>query len=177
MQESQGPIPLLALRTTVKGHPNCGAHCGTSSHHCHKCITVPSSLPSDPMGVGPEGAHQNICYNNSQTYPATHLTSACRIHGWLCHEIHILLLSKGKYPQSISQQLHWYSKYVNKLLFLRFYLFIHERHTEREGRDRGRGRSKFHVGSPMWDSIPGLRDHALNQWQMLNHWATQASCE
>ena len=45
--------------------------------------------------------------------------------------------------------------------FLRFYVFIHERHraggrdTE-SGRDTGRGRSRLHAGSPMWDSILGL---------------------
>ena len=39
-------------------------------------------------------------------------------------------------------------------------LFIHERHTER-GRDTGRERSRLHAGSPMWDLIPGLQDHAL----------------
>ena len=31
--------------------------------------------------------------------------------------------------------------------FLRFYLFIHERHTER-GRDTGRGRSRLSEGEP-----------------------------
>ena len=37
-----------------------------------------------------------------------------------------------------------------------------ERQTERErGRDTGRGRSRPHAGSPTWDSIPGLQDHAL----------------
>ena len=36
------------------------------------------------------------------------------------------------------------------------------RREERErGRDTGRGRSRFHAGSLMWDSIPGLQDHAL----------------
>ena len=46
--------------------------------------------------------------------------------------------------------------------FLRFYLFIHEGHREKERqRDTGRGRSRLHAGSPMWDSIPGLQDHAL----------------
>ena len=51
---------------------------------------------------------------------------------------------------------------------LRFDLFIHERHTERErerererGRDTGRRRSRLHAGSPRWDSIRGLQDHAL----------------
>ena len=56
--------------------------------------------------------------------------------------------------------------------FLRFYLFIHERHPER-GRDIGRGRSRLPTGSPMRDSIPGPQDHDLSQRQMLNHWATQ----
>ena len=34
------------------------------------------------------------------------------------------------------------------------------RDTEREGgRDTGRGRSRLHAGSPMWDLILGLQDH------------------
>ena len=34
---------------------------------------------------------------------------------------------------------------------------------------RGRGRrNRLHAWSPMWDSILGLRDHALSQRQMLN---------
>ena len=50
------------------------------------------------------------------------------------------------------------------------------RDRERErGRDTGRGRSMLHAGSLMWDSIPGLQDHALGQRQMLNCWATQVS--
>ena len=46
----------------------------------------------------------------------------------------------------------------------RFYLFIHERHTEK-GRDTGRGKSRLPVGSPMWDSIPGLWDQDLSRRQ------------
>ena len=40
---------------------------------------------------------------------------------------------------------------------LRFYLFIHKRHTER-GRDISRERSRLLIGSPMRDSIldPGV---------------------
>ena len=49
-----------------------------------------------------------------------------------------------------------------------FYLFIHERHTER-GRDTGRGSSRLHAGSPMWDMISGPRDHDLSRRQTLNH--------
>ena len=41
--------------------------------------------------------------------------------------------------------------------FLRLYLFTIER-----GRDLGRGRSRFHAGSPTWDLIPGLQDHTLD---------------
>ena len=52
--------------------------------------------------------------------------------------------------------------------FLRFYLFIHERHRVR-GRDTGRGRSRLPAGSPMWDSIPGPWDDALSRRQTLNH--------
>ena len=79
-------------------------------------------------------------------------------------------------PASAANQL-WlvfpYAKncHQNRLLipffFLRCYLFIHERHRERR-RHRQRERSRLHAGSPMWDSIPGLQDHALSQRQMLN---------
>ena len=58
-----------------------------------------------------------------------------------------------------------------RFFFLRFYLFIHERHTERS-RDIGRGRSRLPTGSLMQDSIPGAWDHTLSQRQTLNHWAT-----
>ena len=56
------------------------------------------------------------------------------------------------------------------------FLFIHERHRGRErGRDTGRGRNRLHIGSPMWDSIPGLQDHTLDWRQVLNRWANQGS--
>ena len=51
--------------------------------------------------------------------------------------------------------------------FLRFYLFIHETHTER-GRNTGRGRSQLHAENPMRDSIPGPRGHDLSPRQLLN---------
>ena len=44
------------------------------------------------------------------------------------------------------------------------------RDTEREGehsRDTGRGRSRLPAGSPTWDSIPGLQDHALGGKMVL----------
>ena len=39
--------------------------------------------------------------------------------------------------------------------------------TER-GRDRKREEKQAHAGSPTWDPIPGLQEHALSQRQMLN---------
>ena len=60
------------------------------------------------------------------------------------------------------------------ILFLRFYLFIHERHRERErGRDTGRGRSRIHARSPRQESISGLQDHALSQREAPYCSATQ----
>ena len=59
-------------------------------------------------------------------------------------------------------------------LFLkRFYLFIHERHTER-GRDTGRRRSRLPVGTPSGTRSQD-QHHALSWSQTLNHWATQVS--
>ena len=69
----------------------------------------------------------------------------------------------------------WYDLQCPFHFFLRFYLFIQERHRE-GGRDIGRGISRLPTGSLMWDSIPGLQDHDLNQRQMLNCWATQVPC-
>ena len=49
-------------------------------------------------------------------------------------------------------------------------------HRERE-RQRHRQREKQApcTGSPTWDLIPGLQDHALGQRQALNRCATQGS--
>ena len=43
---------------------------------------------------------------------------------------------------------------------LLFYLFIHERHTERS-RDIGRGRNRLPAGTLMWDSILRFWEEAL----------------
>ena len=45
------------------------------------------------------------------------------------------------------------------------------------GTDTGRESSRFPAGSPKWDSVLVPRGHDLNQRQMLNHCATQASLE
>ena len=46
-----------------------------------------------------------------------------------------------------------YTNAVVKGNFFKDYLFICERYRER-GKDLGRGRSKLHARSPMWDLIP-----------------------
>ena len=65
----------------------------------------------------------------------------------------------------------WYiSVYIN--VSFKDFIYLLKRDTEREkGRDTGRGRSRLHARSLIWDSIPGLQDHTLNQRQMLDHWA------
>ena len=57
---------------------------------------------------------------------------------------------------------------VTSLSFFIFkdFIYLLMRNTERErereiGRDTGRGRSRLHAGSLMWNSIRGLRDQAL----------------
>ena len=43
------------------------------------------------------------------------------------------------------------------------------RDTEKESKDKGRGRSRLHAGSLMQDLIPGIHDLALGQRQALNY--------
>ena len=58
---------------------------------------------------------------------------------------------------------------ANFLFFLKIFIYLFMRDTERErGRDIGRGRNRLHTGSPMWDLILGLQDHALGRRQALN---------
>ena len=59
-------------------------------------------------------------------------------------------------------------------IFLRFYLFIHERHMERD-RDICRGRSRLPGVSLMPDSIQGPPNYALSRRQTLNRLETQVS--
>ena len=47
------------------------------------------------------------------------------------------------------------------------YLFMRDMEKER-GREAGRGSSRLHARGPVWDSIPGLQDHALGPRQTLN---------
>ena len=49
-----------------------------------------------------------------------------------------------------------------------------QRERERQ-RHRQREKQAPCTGSPTWDSIPGLQDHALGQRQALNCCATQGS--
>ena len=95
-----------------------------------------------------------------------------------------LLILASNRPSSLYHFIKWLYQQLTDSWFLpsvflfffffRFYLFIHERDTER-GRDTGRGKSRLCARSPMRDLIPGPQDHALSWKQMLNHWAIQAS--
>ena len=57
------------------------------------------------------------------------------------------------------------------LFFLNFYLFM----IVTQSGGVGRQKQAPCTGSPTWDSIPGLQDHALGQRQAPNHCATQGS--
>ena len=75
----------------------------------------------------------------------------------------------GVYSVLIKQLNICFSSFLPFEVFfiLRFYLFIHERMTERErGRDTGRGRSRLLEGKLMWDWIPGPQGQALSPKQL-----------
>ena len=56
----------------------------------------------------------------------------------------------------------WATWAAPQKFFFKDFIYLFMRGTGRErGRDIGRGRSRLHAGSPTWDSIPGLQDHAL----------------
>ena len=54
------------------------------------------------------------------------------------------------------------------LLLLLFKIYLFMGNTERQRQSIGRGRSRLHAGSLMWDSMLGLQDHARSQRQTLN---------
>ena len=56
------------------------------------------------------------------------------------------------------------------ILFVKDFIYLFMR-----DRDTGRGRSRLHAGSPMWDLIPELQDDIMSRRQMLNRRVTQAS--
>ena len=59
---------------------------------------------------------------------------------------------------------------MRSLFFFKDFIYLFMIDSQRErGRDTGRGRSRLHAGSPTWDSIPGLQDHALG-WR--RRWTT-----
>ena len=64
--------------------------------------------------------------------------------------------------------------HIKKIFFWDLFIYSWEIQKEKGG-DTGRGRSRLHAGSPMWDSIPWLQDHALSQRQILKLWATRVS--
>ena len=107
-----------------------------------------------------KGSAKQLSYPGCPSYldevPIIHFCfSFSCLHGCILQEVTVAKFKKGV---------------ACVFFFLRFYLFTHERHRERErDRNTGRGRSRLHAGSPMWDSVLRLCDHALSQRQMLNH--------
>ena len=99
-------------------------------------------------------------------------TSLFALEKWERLRIGEILILEIRGSQEISDKLSFY-RYA---FFKKIHSFIHSfiRDTER-GRDTGGGRSRLHAGSPTWDSILGLQDHALSWRQVLNCGATQAS--
>ena len=89
------------------------------------------------------------------------------------------LWQEGIYSKETGENCNTKQKYDKRfcflgLFFLRFYLFIHERHREREAETQ----AEAEAGSPWGDwcrtrSQDPRMDRDLNQRQMLNHWATQ----
>ena len=85
------------------------------------------------------------------------------------------LVKVKKLLMDAMQQINdWFEFFFFEILFFLRILFIYsfmrdteierERERERErGRDTGRRRSRLHAGSPTWDLIPGLQDHALGR--------------
>ena len=64
--------------------------------------------------------------------------------------------------------------HLKEIVFFFFkILFIYSWEKHREAETQAEGEVGSIAGSPTWDSIPGLQDHAL----ALNHWATRAAQE
>ena len=94
--------------------------------------------------------------------------------GWGSHYVVEAVLNNDDLVQFVFLVFRFIYIYVFLFIYFKIYLFLIDIERER-GRDTGGGRSRLHAGSPMWDSTPGLQDHALGQRQVLNHWATQGS--
>ena len=52
--------------------------------------------------------------------------------------------------------------------FLKDFIYLFVRDTNRERQRHRQRRSRLHAGSLMWNSIPGLQDHALGGRQAPN---------
>ena len=64
--------------------------------------------------------------------------------------------SQGQSPPQVAWVWPWRPPCQSCYFFFKHFIYLFMR-----GRDTGRGRSRLHAGSPRWDSILGLRDHAL----------------
>ena len=120
-------------------------HAHSTSASCH------SFLPCGALGSLPLG------------WPFLSMLSGCSLLASCCKSADSLAGTQGisVVPRAWAVMGVWWNFHIPAgcatvpPFLKRFYLFIHWRHRVR-GRDIGRGRSRLHVGSPMWDSIWGL---------------------
>ena len=76
------------------------------------------------------------------------------------------LLGSYSLSQTLSL-LHFFKDFI--YLFMTDTKREREREREREAKTQAEGeRSRLHVGSPMWNLIPGLQDYTLSSRQMFN---------
>ena len=153
---SMGREGLWAQRNSVCfAHFCCSLRIGLAQGSPSYSSTSISTMSCDkilflitPVPVSSAPYVLSLCFLQADTYTVTVRSrfAACLLH------FHALISS------------HVFGCFF----FLRFCLFIHERHRKR-GRDIGRGRCRLPVGSPTWNSIPGPQDHNLSPRQMLNH--------
>ena len=76
-------------------------------------------------------------------------------------------MSDASYGRGLgrSQIMQGFVGQAKDFFFLKI-LFMRDRER---GRETGRGRSRLHAGSLMWDLIPGLQDQAMGRRQAPNH--------
>ena len=90
------------------------------------------------------------------------LSLPCMVAKWLQRSRRSVLARSTYQKEGIRDSLVISVSFIFFIFYLFFKDFIYLFMRERErGRDTGRGRSRLHAGSLMWDLILGIQDHAL----------------
>ena len=141
-------------------------------HLIHLWISASIGNLTDPLSLdGTFWSHNSprVTIDFYYIYYFYYISMSCTCHSWLTWVEISIMTNKSLKPDSVSTQSRSLStnlfremtRWSGNFVFLGFYLFIHERHTER-GRDICKGRSRFPRGSLMQDLIPGPGDHVLS---------------